>query len=127
MPSPLSVDLRERVAAFVSEGASCREAASRFGVSAASASRWSARLRQEGHVAPKPSGGDHASHRVEAHAGLILAICRRRPAIFLRELHDRLAERGVQTSTSGLSRFFARHGISRKKGQRSRPSRTGRT
>lgn len=36
MPSPLSVDLRERVVALVLGGASCREAASRFGVSAAS-------------------------------------------------------------------------------------------
>lgn len=127
MPSPLSVDLRERVVAFVSGGASCREAASRFGVSAASASRWMARLQQNGHVAPKPSGGDHSSHHVEAQARLILATCRRRPTIFLRELRDHLAERGVRTSTSGLSRFFARHGISRKKGRRLRPSRTGRT
>ena len=127
MPSPLSVDLRERVVAFVSEGASCREAAARFGVSAASASRWVARLRQAGHVTPKPSGGDHLSCRVDAHRGLILATCRRRPAIFLRELRDHLAGRGVQTSTSGLSRFFARHGISRKKGTCTRPSRTGRT
>ena len=127
MPSPLSVDLRERVVAFVSEGASCREAATRFGVSAASASRWAARQRQDGHVAPKPSGGDHASRRVEAQARLILATCRRRPSIFLRELRDHLAERGLRTSTSGLSRFFARHGISRKKGICTRPSRTGRT
>lgn len=127
MPSPLSVDLRERVVAAVSEGASCRQAASRFGVSAASVSRWSRRLGQDGHVVPKPSGGDHSSHRVEAQARLILATCRRKPTIFLRELRDHLAERGVRTSTSGLSRFFARHGISRKKGRRLRQSRTGRT
>lgn len=127
MPSPLSVDLRQRVVAALSGGASCREAASRFGVSAASVSRWSARMRQDGHVAPKPSGGDHASHRVQAQAGVILATCRRQPTIFLRELRDHLAQRGVQTSTSGLSRFFARHGISRKKGRPLPPSRTGRT
>lgn len=127
MPSPLSVDLRERVVAFVSGGASCREAASRFGVSAASASRWMARLRQEGHIAPEPVGGDRRSQPVEAQARLILAACQRQPAIFLRELRDHLARRGVQTSTSSLSRFFARHGISRKKGQPTRPSRTGRT
>ena len=30
MPSPSSVDLRERVVAFVSAGASCREAGTRF-------------------------------------------------------------------------------------------------
>ena len=127
MPSPLSVDLRQRVVTFVPSGASCREAAARFGVSAASASRWAGRMRQTGHVAPRPSGGDHMSHRVEARAGLILAACRRRPTIFLRELRDQLAERGVQTSTSGLSRFFARHAITRKKGRSTRASRTGRT
>ena len=127
MPSPLSVDLRERVVAFVSEGASCREAATRFGVSAASVSRWSTRQRRDGHVAPKPSGGDHLSHRMEAHKGLILAACRRKPAIFLRELREHLGARGIRTSTSGLSRFFARHGISRKKGLCLPPSRTGRT
>ncbi|PZQ66663.1 Transposase (plasmid) [Roseomonas mucosa] len=57
MPSPLSVDPRERVVAFVSGGASCREAACRFGVSAASVSRWSARLRRDGQVTPRPMGG----------------------------------------------------------------------
>ena len=127
MPSLLSVDLREHVVASTSLGASCRKAASRFGVSAASASRWAARQRFGGQVASKPCGGDHSSHRVEAQARLILAICRRWPAIFLRELRDHLAERGVQTSTSGLSRFFARHGIPRKKGTCTPPSRIGRT
>ena len=127
MPSPLSVDLRQRVVAFLSGGASCREAATRFGVSAASASRWAGRMRQTGDVAPRPSGGDHMSHRVEARAGLILAACRRQPTIFLRELRDHLAGHGLRTSTSGLSRFFARHGISREKGRSTPPSRTGRT
>ena len=126
MPSPLSVDLRQRVVALVSDGASCREAAARFGVSTASVSRWSARQRRDGQVSPKPSGGDHLSHRMEAHKGLILAACRRKPAILLRELREHLAQRGVQASTSGLSRFFARHGISRKKGRRLPPSRTDR-
>jgi transposase len=79
MPSPLSIDLRERVVAFCA-------AASRFGVSAASASRWSRRLRQDGQLAPKPLGGGRVSHRMEAHARLILATCRREPTLFLREL-----------------------------------------
>jgi transposase len=63
MRSPLSVDLRERVVAAVLNGSSCHQAAARFGVSVSSASRWSARFRREGQVAPKPSGGDHSSHR----------------------------------------------------------------
>ncbi len=124
MPSPLSVDLRQRVVAFMASGASCREAATRFGVSAASASRWAGRGRQTGDVAPTPSGGDQMSHRVEAQAGLILATYKRQPTIFLR---DEVAGHGLQTTTSGLSRFFARHGITRKKGRSTRASRTGRT
>lgn len=127
MPSPLSVDLRERVVAAVAAGASCHRAARRFGVSVSSVSRWSQRSHQEGHVAPKPMGGDHTSKRIEAHAALILATSKQEPRLFLREVRDRLAEQGVQTSTSGLSRFFQRHGISWKKGQRTQLSRSVKT
>ena len=127
MPSPLSVDLRERVVAAVAAGASCHRAAARFGVNVSSASRWSQRSHQEGHVAPKPMGGDHTSKHIEAHVALILATSEQEPRLFLRELRHRLAEQGLQTSTSGLSRFFARHGISWKMGRRTQLSRSVRT
>ena len=117
MPSPLSVDLRKRIVAAILGGGSCHQAAARFRVSVASASRWSTRHQQEGHVTPKPSGGDRNSHRIEAHADLILSTYEQRPEIFLHELREELASQGVETSTSSLSRFFARHGITRKKGQ----------
>lgn len=126
MPAPLSVDLRERVVAAVAAGASCHGAAARFGVSVSSASRWAERVRQEGQVAPKPSGGDHASLRIEAHADLIPSLNEQRPEIYLRELRDALAERGVATCTSGLWRFFRRHRITRKKGRSTPPNRSGR-
>lgn len=127
MPAALSVDLRERVVSAIAAGTSCRQAAERFGVGAASAIRWYARFRQSGQVTPKPTGGDRSSHRVEAYAALILQTCEARPQIFLRELRDTLREGGIQTSTSGLSRFFARHGITWKKGPHTRPSRIGPT
>ena len=114
MPSPLSVDLRERVVAAVAGGASFHWAAARFGVSVSSASRWSQRFAQQGHVAPKPTHADDSLPAIEAHADLILSLDEAQPELFLRELLDALAEQGVQTSTSGLSRFFARHGITRK-------------
>ncbi len=47
MPSALSADLRERVVAAIEEGASRREAARRFMVSAASAVRWHEAFVQE--------------------------------------------------------------------------------
>ena len=127
MPSPLSVDLRERVVAAVAEGASFHRAAARFGVSVSSASRWSARFAREGHVAPKPTRGDDRLPAIEAQADRILSTYEARPEFFLRELRDALAAQDVQTSTSGLSRFFARHGITRKKGLSTRLSRSGRT
>jgi transposase len=127
MPSPLSVDLRERVVAAVAAGASCHRAAARFGVSVSSASRWSERFREEKQLAPKPMGGDHTSQRIEAHAALILATSKQEPRLFLRELRDRLADQGVQTSTSGLSRFFQRHRITWKRGPCTHLSRSART
>ena len=126
MPSALSVDLRERVIAAIEAGTSRRQAAKRFGVGAASAIRWHERFRRDGGIAPKPMGGDRNSQRLEAQAALILRTDEEHPQSFLRELRDRLWERGVQASTSSLSRFFARHGITRKKGLSTRPSRSGR-
>jgi transposase len=92
-----------------------RAAASRFGVSAASVIRW-AQLRQEqGHARPKPQGGDKSSHRIEAHAEVILEAVRRQPDITLEELRALLAERGVSVAVSTLWRFFDRRGITFKK------------
>lgn len=127
MPSPLSVDLRERVVAAVAEGASFHRAAARFGVSVSSVSRWSQRFAQQGHVLPKPTHGDDSLPAIEVHADLILSLDEAQPELFLRELRDALTEQGVPTSTSGLSRFFARHGITRKKGHCTRLSRSGPT
>lgn len=109
MQTTLSVDLRQRVASAVSAGATCRQAAERFGVSRASASRLSQQKRRVGHVAPKPLGGDQRSRYIETHADLIRQTYEAHPLILLRELRDDLQAHGVAVSTSSLSRFFARH------------------
>ena len=126
MGAALSLDLRRRVIAAIEAGTSCRQAAARFGVGVATPIRWQAQLRREGDIAAKRMGGDRTSHRIEAHAALILKTCEARPQVFLRELRDLLREHGVQTSISGLARFFIRHGITRKKGQSTRPNRNAR-
>jgi len=127
MPTALSVDRRERVVAAVLAGASCHQAAARFGVSVSSASRWSERYRSKGQVGPRPRGGDRRAEPIEPHTDLIRSLCKTQPGIFLRELRERLAEQGIRSSTSGLSRFFKRQGITRKKGRRTPPSRNART
>lgn len=101
MAAALSLDLRERVIAAIEAGASCRQAAERFGVGKASAIRWHARFRAEGQVSAKPMGGDRHSHRVEAHAALILQALKERPQIYLREVRDALQEHGAAVSLSG--------------------------
>eukprot|EP01037_Dinobryon_pediforme_P017361 gene17365-17552_t len=78
----------------VNEGASRREAAARVGVSAASAVRWCARLRDTGDASPKKQGGDRVSHRIEAHSELILSLLDETRDQTLFELHDRLAQHG---------------------------------
>ena len=104
-----------------------REAARRFEVSPASAVRWHESFVQEGRIQAKPMGGDQRSHAVEAQAELIRQTYEAQPGIFLHELRDRLAERGLRVGVSSLSRFFKRHGITRKKTPAAPPSRIGRT
>ena len=123
----LSVDLRERVVAAVDGGMSRRAAAERFGVSAASAVRWTARKRTSGTVRPAPQGGDTRSRRIEAHAAVIEDAVAAQPDVTLEELRAVLAEHGVAVAASTLCRFFARHGITRKKSRRTLRNRTGPT
>jgi transposase len=61
----VSLDLRERVFAAVAGGMSRRQAAVRFGVSAASAIRWCAREKETGSPAAKPRGGVSWSARID--------------------------------------------------------------
>ena len=93
MSKALSVDLRIRDLAAVEAGASHRQAAERFGVSAASVSRWRALTRKKGEPRPGPLGGDRRSGRIEAQGGLIRAILEERPDITVEELRAALCER----------------------------------
>ena len=93
MVQPLSLDLRVRVVA-VARGMSRRQAAERFGVSAASAVRWCQLSCKQGDAKPRRQGGDRHSHRIEAHAYFILAACRTEFKILdLRRVFSRLASR----------------------------------
>ena len=127
MGQPLSMDLRGRVLAAIDDGMSCRGAATRFGVAPSTAVRWQAQRRETGSFAPKPQGGDMRSGRVEERRADILAMWEARKDISLEELRGGLIEVGLHVSVAGLHRFFARHGITRKKRLATRSSRTGPT
>ena len=115
MSKALSVDLRERVLAAVGNGATHREVAERFGVSAASVSRWRHLQKRQGHLRPGPLGGDRHSHRIEAHAGPILTWLAENRDATLADLREAVALMGVVVSQSALHRFLVRHNQTRKK------------
>jgi transposase len=123
MSKALSVDLRERVVSAVAAGASCRDAATRFGVSASSAVRWCALARRVGSVAPGPLGGDRRSAGIEAHAALILGLLEQKSDLTLAEIQAELAGAGVWAGIGTLWRFFDRRRITRKKRLGTPPSR----
>ena len=127
MSKALSLDLRERVLGAVAAGASHRQTGERFGVSAASVSRWRRREREQGNAKPRALGGDRRSGRIEAQSALILELLETRPDQTIEELRRALAERGHRFGFGTLQRFFARHGLTRKKRRRMLPSRSART
>ena len=127
MSKALSVDLRERVVSAVAAGASCRDAAARFGVSASSAVRWCALARRSGSVAPGPLGGDRRSAAIEAHAALILGLLEQKPDITLAEIQAELSGAGVLAGIGTLWRFFDRRRMTWKKSRPMPPSRIART
>ena len=118
MSKALSVDLRDRVVAAIDEGMSCRQAAARFGVSASSAIRWRALVRERGDARPGPLGGDRRSERIERHSALILGLVDQKPDATLAELLAALAEQGVVVGMGTLWRFFDRRKITLKKSRR---------
>jgi transposase len=122
MSKPLSLDLRTRVVAAISQGLSCRAAAVRFGVSASSAIRWRALERWHGDAKAKAVGGDRRSKHMERHGEAIRSLVDETPDLTLEEIRTALAERGVSASYGALWRFLRRHKITRKKRPRTRPS-----
>ena len=117
MAKPLSMDLRERVLASIADGVSGRQAAERFGVSAASVSRWRRREREQWDAQPRAQGGDRKSHQIDAHQATILALLKATPDITIEELRHSLNKKGLSFGYGTIRRFFDRHKITRKKRQ----------
>ena len=107
MGKTLSLDLRRRVMAFIDEGHSCREAARRFRISAASAVRIRQRYRQFGTVAPAKRGRPKGSGRLEGFSGFLRTALEHRPDITMPELAEMLwQEHDMRAAPAELSRFL---------------------
>ena len=114
MARAYSDDLRERVAAAVLSGRSGREVATTFGVSVASALKWSQRLRDTGSAGSRRMGG--YKRRVLAdEQGWILLRLEECPHLIVRGLAAELAERGYRVSSNTVWSVLRQVGHSFKK------------
>ncbi len=123
MPKPCSLELRERVVDAVKSGASRREAAEWFDVSASSAVRWMQRRQATGSIAAKPNGGSISP--LEAHADFLLALIVKQPDLTLDEIVTTMRKRRIAGSRVAVWRFYKRHNISFKKKPAGGGARTG--
>lgn len=126
MARPYSLDLRERVVGAIVRGESCRKVAATFGVSVASAVKWSQRFRATGSAAARAMGG-HRPYALAAERDWLLRRLAEQPDVTLRRLVAELAERGIKVSYFAVWHFFEHEGVSfKKKPARQRTGSTGR-
>jgi transposase len=108
-----SSDLRERVIEAMDEGATCREAGERFGVSVASAVRWHQFWREDGRIEAKLRGGSRSV--LEDYAEEIVALIEEQTDRTLDEIVAVMHKRKMPGSRTALVRFLNRHCITLKK------------
>jgi transposase len=113
MPRAYSADMRGRVIARVESGASRREAAEHYDVSASTAVIWVKCFRETGRCAAKPRGG--STSPLEAHADFLLALIEEQPDLTLDEVISAMRKHKIGGSRTAVWRFFERHKISFKK------------
>jgi transposase len=115
MPKPYSMDLRERVAAYVEAGHSRRATAAHFSVSPSFVINLMTALRERGGLASKPLGGRRHA-KLEPHRDYLLRRVEEKDDITMPELAaELLAQSGVKADPASLSHWFIRNGLSFKK------------
>jgi transposase len=119
MPKVYSADIRERIIARVESGASRREAAEHFEISASTAIKWVKCFHDTGSCAAKPRGG--RTSPLEEHAEWLLTLVAEQPDLTLDEVVSTMHKHGIAGSRSAVWRFFDRHKITFKK----KPARGG--
>lgn len=87
MGKPYSLNLRERICAYVAEGNSARSAGRLFGESAATAVRLAAQHREHGTAVPKPQGRPAGQFgKLSQYRDFLLEIVQAEPDITLKKL-----------------------------------------
>jgi transposase len=113
MAKAYSADMRARVIGRVESGASRREAAEHYEVSASTAVIWVKCFRENGRCAAKARGGSVSP--LEEHAEFLLALIDEQPDLTLDEVVSAMHRHKVPGSRTAVWRFFQRHKITFKK------------
>jgi transposase len=113
MPKPYSNDLRARVIKTIETGASRRETAEIYEISASVVVIWAQRWKETGSVAAKPSGG--STSPLEEHAEWLLALIAKQQDLTLDEIVAAMSKQKITGSRSAVWRFFNRRKITYKK------------
>ena len=116
MAGSYSLDLRERVVAFVEAGHSRHEAGRHFAVSESFARRLVRKVERLGSLAPGRQGRPRGSGKLEPHAAFLIDAVEAEPDITMPELRARLmAAHGLEAAPAELSRWLCRRGFTYKK------------
>lgn len=123
MTRAYSEDLRIRVVRDVEAGASRRSVAFKYAVSISFVIKLVQRWRMAGTVAPRGTGGRKV-HVLAAHAALVDRLLASKRDLTLDELRLALLSEGVLVGRSSIDRYLRARGLTRKKRQRTPPSRS---
>jgi transposase len=117
MGKPYSLDLRERIVAYIEAGHSARAAGRVFGVSASTAVRLVAAWRSRASLAARPQGRvAGTAGKLAAHRAFLVEVVQAEPDITLKELAGALLEaEGVKANVSSLHRALKACGQTYKK------------
>ena len=110
LPHPYFAGRRLIIVAAMRAGCSAREAAARFGVSAASAARWRRLAERTGSVEPGRPGG-RGRRMLGPHRDWLRDEVAAQPGITLAALRAGLRERGVEASRDTVWRFLWEEGL----------------
>ncbi len=127
MGKPYSEDLRRSVVESIESGMTYEEVAESCAVSISSVSRFLARWRRTGSVAPEKFGG-YKGYVLEPYKDRLARWITAQPDLTLAEIEARLAKDKVVVSQAAIFRFLRHLGFSFKKKPargRARPARRG--
>ena len=105
MARAYSADMRQRVIGRVESGASRREAAEHYEVSASTAVIWVKCFRETGRCAAKPRGG--STSPLEKHADFLLALIEVEPDLILDEVVSAMRKHKILAVARRSGGFFS--------------------